>query len=170
VWLRLAPEQVVRVMRVALGWLDGRVTTSVESLIRRMAEGLGSLQGGSHLWWIAWHSVVIWTVRHRAVLVAMRALGIDLDRSAPCGGFVTLTAVDRRLCPRRSGFRSLSPGGSRALRRFGVGGVVPGARTPARRLLAHHHGVGLAVLRSRGARLEEATPLPPTPIKFLPGP
>lgn len=162
VWLRLAPEQVVRVMRVALGWLDGRVTTSVESLIRRMAEGLGSLQGGRHLWWIAWHSVVIWTVLGIApFLVAMRALGIDLGsfERTLSAAFVTLTAVGIAVAlPSAPGF--LGPyhlAAREALRRFGVTEEL----SLALGTLSHAvfwlttTGVGLAVLRSRGTRLEE---------------
>ena len=122
---RLAPEQVVRLMRLVLGWLGGRGTASVERLIRRMAEGLGSLQGGRHLWWIASHSLLIWTVLGVApFLVAIRALGIDLGsfERTLSAAFVTLTAVGIAVAlPSAPGF--LGPyhlAAREALRRFGV--------------------------------------------------
>ena len=162
VWLRLAPDQVVRVVRGGLGLLGGRGTASVERLIRHMAEGLGSLQGGRHLWWIVWHSVLIWTVLGVApFLIAMRALGIDLgslerDVSA---SFVTLTAVGIAVAlPSAPGF--LGPyhlAAREALRRFGVTEEL----ALALGTLCHAvfwvstTGIGLAVLRDRGARLDE---------------
>lgn len=164
VWLRLAPEQVVRVMRVVLGWLGGRGSASAERLIRRMAEGLGSLQGGRHLWWIASHSLLIWTVLGVApFLVAIRALGIDLGsfERTLSAAFVTLTAVGIAVAlPSAPGF--LGPyhlAAREALRRFGVSEEL----SLALGTLSHAvfwlttTGIGLAVLRFRGTRLEELT-------------
>jgi len=162
VWLRLAPEQVVRVTRAVLGWLGGRGTVPVERLIRRMAEGLGSLHGGRHLWWVAWHTLVIWTVLGVApFLVAMRALGIDLGslERTLSAAFVTLTAVGIAVAlPSAPGF--LGPyhlAAREALRRFGVTeelALALGTLSHAVFWLTTT-GIGLAVLRFRGTRLDE---------------
>jgi len=162
VWLRVAPDQVVRVTRALLGWVGGRGTAPVERLIRHMAEGLGSLRGGRHLWWVLWHTVVIWTVLGVApFLAAMLALGIDLgsfERNLSAA-FVTLTAVGIAVAlPSAPGFVGPYHLAAReALRRFGVTEEL----ALALGTLAHAvfwlttTGIGLAVLRYRGTRLDE---------------
>jgi uncharacterized membrane protein YbhN (UPF0104 family) len=162
VWLRLAPDQVVRVVCAVLGVMGGRGAASVERLIRHMAEGLGSLQGGRHLWWIAAYTILIWTVLGIApFLIAMRALGIDLgslerDVSA---AFVTLTAVGVAVAlPSAPGFLGPYHLATReALRRFGVTeelALALGTLSHAVFWLSTT-GIGLAVLRYRGTRLDE---------------
>jgi len=163
VWLRLAPEQVVRLTRGVLAIVAaGRGAASAEYVIRRVADGLGSLQGGRHLWWVAWHSVWIWTVLGIApFVVGIWALGLDLgglgrDLQA---GFVTLAAVGIAVAlPSAPGF--LGPyhlAAREALRRFGVSEEV----ALAVGTLSHAifwlttSAVGLAVLRFRGTRLDE---------------
>ncbi len=48
-------------------------------MLGRFHEGLGALRGGPHLFWIAFHSAVIWLVVSPAtILVGFLALGIDL--------------------------------------------------------------------------------------------
>ena len=162
VWLRVAPGQVVGVTRLVLGFLGQRRTASVERLILHMAEGLGSMQGGRHLWWILFHSVAIWTVLGIApFLVAMQALGIDLGslERQVSAAFVTLTAVGIAVAlPSAPGF--LGPyhlAAREALRRFGVTEEL----ALALGTLSHAvfwistTGIGLAVLRFRGTRLDE---------------
>ncbi|MCX5738350.1 MAG: lysylphosphatidylglycerol synthase transmembrane domain-containing protein [Proteobacteria bacterium] len=145
-----------------IGSVGGRGTAPVERLIRHMAEGLGSLRGGRHLWWVLWHTVVIWTVLGVApFLAAMLALGIDLgsfERNLSAA-FVTLTAVGIAVAlPSAPGFVGPYHLAAReALRRFGVTEEL----ALALGTLAHAvfwlttTGIGLAVLRYRGTRLDE---------------
>lgn len=163
VWLRIAPGQVVALakgsLRVVAG---GRGADSAEYVIRRVAEGLGSLQGGRHLWWVTWHSIVIWTVLGIApFLIAMASLGIDLGSLGRelAAGFVTLAAVGVAVAlPSAPGF--LGPyhlAAREALRRFGVTeelALAVGTLSHALFWLTST-GVGLAVLRFRGTRLDE---------------
>lgn len=162
VWLRVAPDQVVRVVHAGLRLLGGRGSASVERLIRHMAEGLGSLQGGRHLWWIAWHTVLIWTVLGVApFLVAMAALGIDLGsiERQVSAAFVTLAAVGIAVAlPSAPGF--LGPyhlAIREALRRFGVTEELALALATLSHAVfwVSTTSIGLAVLRRRGTRLDE---------------
>ncbi len=159
------PSRWCASMRVALGMARGRAWPApVERLIRRMAEGLGSLQGGRHLWWVAWHSVVIWTVLGIApFLIAMRGarhrprLAVERTLSA---GFVTLTAVgDRgRVALGARLPRALPPGrarGAAALRGRPRSSPWRSGRSPTPSSGSPRTGVGLAVLRCRGTRLDE---------------
>ena len=82
--LRLAPDFVIRLSRVVSErFLPGGVTARGEELLRRFAEGLGSLSGGMHLLWIAVHSFLIWMVVSVVpFFVALYAVGIDLGSAA----------------------------------------------------------------------------------------
>jgi uncharacterized protein (TIRG00374 family) len=162
-WLRIAPEQVIGAIRLVLGIVTrGRGAAPIERLVRSMAEGLGSLHGGRHLAWVAWHSLWIWTALGIApFLVAMAALGIDLGspERTVSAGFVTLTAVGIAVAlPSAPGF--LGPyhlAAREALRRFGVSEEL----ALAVGTLSHAvfwvttTAIGLAVLRWRGTRLDE---------------
>jgi uncharacterized protein (TIRG00374 family) len=163
IWLRIAPEQVIAVIRAVFGiFTRGRGVGSIENLVRSMAEGLGSLQGGRHLGWVAWHSFWIWTLLGIApFLVAMAALGIDLGsvERTLSAGFVTLTAVGIAVAlPSAPGF--LGPyhlAAREALRRFGVSeelALAVGTLSHAVFWLTTT-AIGLAVLRWRGTRLDE---------------
>jgi hypothetical protein len=163
VWLRLAPGQVVVVTRAVLAVVTrGRGAASAERLIRHVADGLGSLQGGRHLWWVLWHSIVIWTVLGVApFVIAMESLGIDLGSVVRelSAGFVTLAAVGVAVAlPSAPGF--LGPyhlAAREALRRFGVGeelALAVGTLSHALFWLTST-AVGLVVLRFRGGRLDE---------------
>jgi uncharacterized protein (TIRG00374 family) len=162
-WLRIAPEQVVRIARRATALVvGGRGGDALERIVRHVAEGLGSMQGGRHLWWVAWHSFWIWTLLGIGpFLVAMGALGIDLGsplRQASAA-FVTLTAVGIAVAlPSAPGF--LGPyhlAAREALRRFGVTEEMALAVGTLSHALfwATSTGIGLAVLRFRGNRLDE---------------
>jgi len=163
VWLRFRPDQVIGLMRAVLGVVTrGRGAASAEHAIRRVADGLGSLQGGSHLWWVAWHSVVIWTFLGIApFVVAIGSLGISmggLEREI-AAGFVTLAAVGVAVAlPSAPGF--LGPyhlAAREALRRFGVSeelALAVGTLSHALFWITST-AVGLLVLRFRGARLDE---------------
>jgi uncharacterized protein (TIRG00374 family) len=163
IWLRLSPDQVVATTRWLLGRVArGRGADALERILRRMAEGLGSLQGGRHLAWVAWHSFWIWTFFGIApFLVAMAALGIDLGslERQVYAGFVTLTAIGIAVAlPSAPGFFGPYHLAAReALRRFGVTeelALALGTLSHAVFWLTTT-GLGLAVLRIRGTRLDE---------------
>ena len=88
VWLRVAPEGVIRLTGRVLRPLSPHLSRTSERLLRNFTHGLGALQGGSHLFWIAFHSVMIWIVFSMIPMLAgMIAFGIDL------GSWVRMTAV-----------------------------------------------------------------------------
>ncbi len=78
--LRVAPELAIGLFHAVARWfLPARLNERVEGLLRRFADGLGSLRGGVHLFWIAWHSLVLWMVASVIpFVVGLYALGIDL--------------------------------------------------------------------------------------------
>lgn len=163
VWLRFRPDQVIAFMRAVLRILTrGRGAASAEVVIRRVASGLGSLQGGRHLWWVAFHTVVIWTALGIApFVVGIWSLGIDLGGFGRelAAGFVTLAAVGVAVAlPSAPGF--LGPyhlAAREALRRFGVTeelALAVGTLSHALFWITTT-AVGLAVLRFRGTRLDE---------------
>jgi hypothetical protein len=97
VWLRFAPEQALGVMHRMLSWvLPARLSAQVEGLLSRFAEGLGSLRGGSHLFWVITYSVLLWGVISVIPFYAgVRALDIDLGSPVRTlvAGYVVLAAV-----------------------------------------------------------------------------
>ena len=161
--LRFAPESAVALARgFARVFLPRRAGESIERLVRRTAEGLGSMQGGSHLFWIVFHSVVIWLVLGVLPFVAgFRALGIHLGtlRRELSAAYVTLTAVGIAVAlPSAPGFFGPYHLAAReALARFGVGeelALALGTLSHALMWLTTS-AVGLAVLRFRATRLDE---------------
>ncbi len=97
IWLRIAPDQALGFMHRVLTWvLPARLWEPVEGLLKRFAEGLGSLRGGKHLFWIIVDSVVLWGVISVVPFYAgVAALGIDLGSLGRtlAAGYVTLAAV-----------------------------------------------------------------------------
>jgi hypothetical protein len=97
VLLRLAPERVVGMA----GWLQSfgvgqGVVERLQDIVRNVAEGLGSLRGGRHLFWIAWHSVWIWGVLSGIPFYGtLVALGVDLGSPGRtlAAAYTTLVAV-----------------------------------------------------------------------------
>jgi uncharacterized protein (TIRG00374 family) len=97
VLLRIAPERVVR----ATGWLRTfgvreAAVTGLQRVVRNVAEGLGSLRGGRHLFWIAWHTVWIWGVLSVIPFYGtLVALGVDLGSPMRnlAAAYTTLVAV-----------------------------------------------------------------------------
>jgi uncharacterized protein (TIRG00374 family) len=95
--LRIAPERVVR----ATGWLRTfgvreAAVTGLQRVVRNVAEGLGSLRGGRHLFWIAWHTVWIWGVLSVIPFYGtLVALGVDLGSPMRnlAASYTTLVAV-----------------------------------------------------------------------------
>jgi hypothetical protein len=97
VWLRVAPVQALATMhRVLSFFLPASLSESVEGLLERFAEGLSSLRGGSHLFWVTLHSVILWGVISVIPFYAgVLALGIDLGSLSRtlAAAYVTLAAV-----------------------------------------------------------------------------
>ena len=81
--LRVRPEFVYRMVRFFARPLPQRVGEGLESVLRRFADGLGSLRGGTHLFWIVLHSITIWMVLSAIPMLAgIAAFGIDLGSPA----------------------------------------------------------------------------------------
>jgi uncharacterized protein (TIRG00374 family) len=77
--LRLAPEWIIRVTLWFLRPFPEKIGVWVEILMRNFAQGLGALSGGSHLFWIFFHSVTIWVLLSVIpVLAALLAFDVDL--------------------------------------------------------------------------------------------
>jgi len=77
--LRARPAQVERAVLRVVRPVSSRGAAFVERVLHRFAEGLGALRGGRHLFWIAFHSVLIWAVISIVPIVAaFLALGIEL--------------------------------------------------------------------------------------------
>ncbi len=177
VGMRFAPERAAALTRLlARRLLPERVGASLEDLVRRMAEGLGSIQGGRHLWWVAFHSLLLWGVLGVVPFLAgFAALGIDLGSPARtlAASYVVLAAVGIAIAlPSAPGFFGPYHLAAReALARFGVGE----AQALALGTLSHAvfwlvtSALGLLVLRSRATRLEDLAgaadpePSPPPP-------
>ena len=59
--------------------LPERINTRLAELLGQVAQGLGSLRGGTHLFWIALHSVMIWLVCSVIPFgAALVGFGVDL--------------------------------------------------------------------------------------------
>jgi hypothetical protein len=159
--LRIAPDASVRLFeRVAGPLLPAPTTASAAALLRRFAEGLGSLRGGAHLFWIAWHSVLLWGVSQMIPFLAgILALHLDLGGvgAALTASYTTMIVVGIAVSvPSAPGFFGPYHLACReALSRFGV----PDAEALALGTLVHAvywvtiTGLGLAVLQRRGASL-----------------
>jgi uncharacterized protein (TIRG00374 family) len=81
--LRLRPEFVYRIVRFFARPLPDRLGDGLESVLRRFADGLGSLRGGTHLFWIVLHSITIWLILSAIPMLAgIAAFGIDLGSPA----------------------------------------------------------------------------------------
>lgn len=97
IWLRIAPEQALGILHRTLTLaLPSRLSDRIEGLLTRFAQGLGSLRGGSHLFWVTFHSVILWgAVSVIPFYAGVLALGIDLGSLGRtlAAGYVTLAAV-----------------------------------------------------------------------------
>jgi len=95
--LRFAPHTIARLARaVTRPVLRERVADRLEEIVQRLSQGMGSLRGGMHLFWIAFHSVLLWLVL--AVLPfwgGLLALGVDLGSfsRALAASYTTLVLV-----------------------------------------------------------------------------
>jgi uncharacterized protein (TIRG00374 family) len=124
VMMRFRPERAAGLARFAAHrLLPGRTGASLEDIVRRMSEGLGSLQGGRHLWWVALYSILIWGVLGIVPFLAgFAALGIDFGspERALAASYVPQQGGDVHLprsSPREAGPRIPPRGLSRPVRR-----------------------------------------------------
>lgn len=124
--LRLAPETLIRVAgRFGRLVLPEPSVERLQGLLRRFSEGLGSIRGGSHLFWIALHSVLIWFLFSMLPFAAaIEAMGIELGtlRRSVEAAYATLVAVGLAVSlPSAPGFFGLYHTACRiALGLFGV--------------------------------------------------
>jgi uncharacterized protein (TIRG00374 family) len=77
--MRSAPDFTIRVVHRVLAPFPDRIAESSERVLRSFMQGLGALKGGSHLFWIVFHSAMIWLVTSTGpMLVAIWAFDLDL--------------------------------------------------------------------------------------------
>jgi hypothetical protein len=174
--LRARPAEVERIVLRIVRPVSRRAAGFVERVIHRFAEGLGALSGGRHLFWIAFHSVVIWLVISVVpILAAFLALGIELPSAwqSLVAAWTTQAAIGVAVAlPSAPGFFGIFHYACRlALVRSGV----PVETAVAAGTLIHSvmwvtlTALGLLVLRSRRTSLAEvdraarAAPAEPPP-------
>jgi uncharacterized protein (TIRG00374 family) len=160
--LRFWPAPAVRLSGAVLRPVSEPLAARIQDAVRSFAEGLGAISRGGHLFWIAFHTVVIWLVVSPLPFWAGIA-SLDLDLGTPmrtaAATYVLLTAVGIAVAiPSAPGFFGPYHLACRAaLTRFGV----PEAQALAVGTLVHAifwitvTALGLWVLRSRGNSLEE---------------
>ena len=154
--LRVAPDLVIGVARWCLRPFPARFGNYLIDVLGRFGDGLGALRGGAHLFWIAFHSIVVWFAASTIPMLAgFWALGIDFGSpfETLVAGWITLAAVGMAVAiPSAPGFFGTYHAACKlALEPFGV---TPEVAVALGTLL---HGVfwltltllGFAVLRSR---------------------
>ena len=76
--LRGAPDRVIGLVAWLVRPLPVRIGRFVEDNLRRFTQGLGALSGGTHLFWIFFHSLVIWLgVSALPIIAGLMAFGLD---------------------------------------------------------------------------------------------
>jgi uncharacterized membrane protein YbhN (UPF0104 family) len=154
--LRVAPDLVIGLASWMLRPFPVRFGNYVVDALGRFGDGLGALKGGAHLFWIAFHSIVVWFVASTIPMLAgFWALGIDFGSpfETLVAAWITLAAVGMAVAiPSAPGFFGTYHAACKlALEPFGVGPEVAVA------LGTLLHGtfwvtltlLGLVVLRSR---------------------
>lgn len=162
--IRAAPEWVIAVVLWFARPFGDRLGGWLERNLRNFAGGLGALSGGRHLFWIAFHSVVIWLVLSVIPMLA-GLLAFDLELGSLFDTLITswivLGAVGVAVAvPSAPGFLGTYQLAFKAvLERFGVDpstalalGLLVWLVFWLTLTLA-----GLAVLRLRGTSLGELT-------------
>jgi uncharacterized protein (TIRG00374 family) len=77
--IRVAPDAVISIASFCLRPFPERISQMALRLLRNFHDGLGALSGGSHLFWIAFHSAMIWIVFSMIPMLAgLLSFGIDL--------------------------------------------------------------------------------------------
>ena len=164
VLLRIAPDPLMRVALWCLRPFPARVSGLVSRILRNFIQGLGALSGGSHLFWIAFHTAMIWIVFSMIpVLAGLLSFGIDLGSFTRMVvvSYVTLGAVGVAVAiPAAPGFfGTYQLAFKTVLEQFGV----PSATALALGLVvwflfwATLTLAGLLVLRSGGGQLRDLT-------------
>jgi hypothetical protein len=162
VCLRLWPDKVVATAAWMLKPFPEKIENFITKALGRFSEGLGALTGGIHLFWIAFHSLVIWLVLSPVpILAGFWALDIDMGSTMETliASWITLAAVGIAVAiPSAPGFfGTYHAACTYVLEPFGVSSEV------ALALGTLVHGVfwvtltllGFAVLRSRNTSLGE---------------
>ncbi|MCG8592204.1 MAG: flippase-like domain-containing protein [Proteobacteria bacterium] len=165
--LRVAPEPVIALIHGLARPLPTRWADRIEGLVRGFANGLGALRGGSHLFWIALHSVSIWLICSVIPLwVAFAAFGLELGTwtetlatawimLAALGVAVAIPSAPGFVGPYQLAFVEV-------LERFGVDGATALAMGALVWFVfwISFVGNGVAVLRFGGISLAEITRAP----------
>jgi len=154
--LRVAPDRVIGLASWLLRPFPARFGDYLVDVLGRFGDGLGALKGGAHLFWIGFHSIVVWyVVSPIPMLAGFWALGIDFGSpfQTLLAAWITLAAVGMAVAiPSAPGFFGTYHMACRlALEPFGVSPEIAVA------LGTLLHGVfwvtltllGFAVLRSR---------------------
>jgi hypothetical protein len=160
--LRVAPHLVIGLASWLLRPFPARFGDYLIDVLGRFGDGLGALKGGTHLFWIAFHSIAVWFVASTIPMLAgFWALGLEFGSpfETLAAGWITLAAVGMAAAiPSAPGFFGTYHAACKlALEPLGV---APEAAVALGTLL---HGVfwvtltafGFAVLRSRHTSWEE---------------
>jgi uncharacterized protein (TIRG00374 family) len=160
--LRLAPQRVLWLVSRALRPLPAKLRALILGHLENFSRGIEALRGGSHLFWIAFHSLSIWLFAGALPMLAgLLALGIDLGSPGRmvAASWVTLAAIGIAVAlPSAPGFFGVYHSACRlVLERFGISAEL----AVALGTLLHAvfwltlTGLGLAVARSRRTSLGE---------------
>lgn len=160
--LRFWPEPLIRLSRAVVAVVSEPLAARVAEAASSFAEGLGAISRGGHLFWILFHTLVLWLVISMLPFwVAIQALDIDLGsiRRELAASYVLLTVVGIAVAiPSAPGFFGPYHLACRAaLSRFGV----PDAQALALGTIVHAVFwvtvtlLGVAVLRVRRTSLQE---------------
>jgi hypothetical protein len=161
-WLRAAPGPAVAFVRAVARPLPARLQEVLLAQLHRFQEGLGALRGGTHLFWIGFHTFSIWLVASTVPMVAgFLALDVEFGTAweTLVAGWMTLAAVGIAVAlPSAPGFFGLYHSACRlVLERFGMApemAVALGTLLHAVFWLSLT-SLGFAVLRLRRTPLEE---------------
>lgn len=161
-WLRIAPEQVTAIGSALARPLPKAVRDRGRNQLEKFTGGLGALRSGSHLFWIAFHSLTIWLVASTLPMLAgFWALDVQFESfgEALVASWMLLAAVGIAVAlPSAPGFFGLYHSACRlVLERYGMASEL------ALALGTLLHAVfwltltltGFAVLRSRRTRFED---------------
>jgi uncharacterized protein (TIRG00374 family) len=95
-WLHRAPHQVMGLATFLMRPMPEGPRVYVMEHLERFAAGLGALQGGTHLFWLAVHSLAIWLIASTLPMTAgFLALGVELGSvwNLTLASWMTLAAV-----------------------------------------------------------------------------
>jgi hypothetical protein len=95
-WLRLAPDQVRRVLGRLVRPLPESTGDYVLAQLDRFSVGLGALHSGTHLFWLGFHSLIIWVLLSALPMTA-GFLALDIPMASlwqlALASWMTLAAV-----------------------------------------------------------------------------